>query len=82
MSFQKYHSVQKEFLEKKINHIKCRRSKNIERYKKIKLVPSDKDIGIILNLSPARIRYFLRKNYRIHNINPRITGLKLSKKIQ
>ena len=34
----------------------------------MKLVPSDKDIGEILNLSPSKVRYYLRKNYRIYNI--------------
>lgn len=71
-----------QFFEKKFNHIKRRRSNNIERYKKIKLVPSDKDIGIVLNLSPARIRYFLRKNYRLYNIKPRKTGQSLKEKIE
>ena len=78
----KHNNSYKDIFEKKLNHIKRRRSKNIERYKKIKLVPSDKDIGIVLNVSPARIRYFLRKNYRLHNIIPRKTGISLKEKIE
>lgn len=82
MSLKKNTNSNNPIFEKKFNHIKRRRSKNIERYKKIKLVPSDKDIGTVLNLSPARIRYFLRKNYRQYNIVPRKTGIKLKNIIQ
>ena len=71
--------IEKEMLEKKFNRIKKRRDSNISKLNSIKLVPSDKDIGDILNVSPAKVRYYLRKNYRIYNIkstNPRSANKK------
>lgn len=58
-----------EQIKKKYNIIRKRRGKRLKRFKKIKIVPSDKDISILLNVSMSKIRYVLTKNFKLYNIN-------------
>ncbi len=64
-----------ELIKKKYISIKNRRSKRLNRFKKIKIVPSDIEISKLLNVTPSKIRYVLTKNFELYNIkeqNPKV----------
>jgi hypothetical protein len=72
----KYGEIEKNIFQEKYKAITNRRNKNLEKLKSIKLVPSDKIISDILKISPGKIRYYIKKNYKLYNISTK------SKKIQ
>lgn len=63
-----YNSTKQQILKNQYKVLKKRRSQRIERLKKIKIIPSDTEISKLLNISTAKIRYLLKKNYRVYNI--------------
>lgn len=72
----KYGEIEKNIFQEKYKAITNRRNKNLEKLKSIKLVPSDKIISDILKISPGKIRYYIKRNYKLYNISTK------SKKIQ
>lgn len=64
-----YNCTKQQVLQKKYQLIKKKRAKRIEKLKQIKLVPSDSEISKMLNISTGKIRYILRKNYKLYNID-------------
>lgn len=68
LTLPKYSEIEKRFLEEKFDAIKKRKNKNYIKLKSIKLVPSDKIISDILNVSPGKIRYYIKRNYKLYNI--------------
>lgn len=65
----KYGEIEKNIFQEKYKAITNRRNKNLEKLKSIKLVPSDKIISDILKISPGKIRYYIKRNYKLYNIS-------------
>ena len=68
LTLSKYSEIEKKVLQEKYNSITKRKNKNYEKLKCIKLVPSDKIISDILNISTGKIRYYIKRNYKLYNI--------------
>ena len=70
LTLSKYSEIEKKVLQEKYDSITKRKNKNYEKLKCIKLVPSDKIISDILNISTGKIRYYIKRNYKLYNIKP------------
>lgn len=71
LTLPKYNEIDKKVFQEKIEVLTKRKNKNTEKLKSIKLVPSDKIISDILNVTPGKIRYYINRNYKIYNISPK-----------
>ena len=71
LTLPKYNEIDKKVFQDKIEALTKRKNKNTEKLKSIKLVPSDKIVSDILNITPGKIRYYINRNYKLYNISPK-----------